>query len=53
MKKVLTVVALLVALSACHAGVSIVDNGQNPTSTSALGSAVAQASLGSVATTNN
>ena len=47
MKKVLAMFALVVGLSACHAGFGR-DNGQHPhyVATSPLGSAVAQASMG-------
>jgi hypothetical protein len=50
MNKILTMIALVVALSACHAGFGIGDNGQRPNyvATDAPGSAVAQASIGSV-----
>ncbi len=48
MGKLSMVVALLVALSACHAGIGVGDSGQQPTAiaSNALGSAVAQASIG-------
>jgi hypothetical protein len=50
MNKVLAMFALVVGLSACHAGFGIGDNGQNPNYlvTNAMGSAVAQASIGTV-----
>lgn len=49
MKKLLTLAALLVGLSACHLGMGVGDSGQHPTyvATDALGSAVTQASIGS------
>jgi hypothetical protein len=49
MKTALAMIALLVGLSACHAGFGIGDNGQqHPTevATDTLGSAVTQASIG-------
>lgn len=47
MAKLSLVIALLVALSACHAG-SVGDSGQQPTdvASNAWGSAIAQASIG-------
>jgi hypothetical protein len=50
MNKVLAMFALVVGLSACYAGFGIGDNGQhsNYVETSTLGSAVAQASIGTV-----
>jgi hypothetical protein len=47
MNKVLAMFALVVGLSACHAGFGIGDNGQHPNyvATDTLGSAVAQASM--------
>jgi hypothetical protein len=52
MSKALTMVALVVGLSACHAGFGIGDNGQGPTrvATDTWGSAVAQASIGTMGT---
>jgi hypothetical protein len=43
-------IALLIGLSACQAGMGIGDDGQQPTSaaTDAWGSALAQASIGTV-----
>jgi hypothetical protein len=48
MGKLMAIVALVVGLSGCHAGFGIGDNGQAPTyvASDALGSAVAQASIG-------
>ena len=50
MNKVLAMLALLVGLSACHAGFGIGDNRQHPhyVAISTLGSVVAQASIGIV-----
>lgn len=50
MKKALAMFAVVVGLSACHAGSGIGDNRQPPHSvaTSTLGSAVAQAAMGIV-----
>jgi hypothetical protein len=47
--------ALLVGLSACNAAFGIGDNGQNPAyvATDAFGSAVAQASIGTVPATGD
>jgi hypothetical protein len=53
MNKVLALFALLVGLTACHAGIGIGDNGQHPNyvATDPLGSAIAQASMGTVVAT--
>lgn len=50
MYKVMTLLALLVGLSGCYAGLGVGDSGQHPiyVASDALGSAVAQASIGSV-----
>jgi len=50
MKKVLALFALMVGLSACHAGFGIGDNGQHRTYASAdpLELAIAQASIGTL-----
>jgi hypothetical protein len=50
MKMVVVMIALLIGLTACHAGIAIGDNGQQPTyaGTDAWGSALAQASIGTV-----
>jgi hypothetical protein len=50
MTKVLVMFALLVVLSACHAGFGISDSGQHPTyvATDSFGSAIAQGSIGTV-----
>jgi hypothetical protein len=55
MNKVLALCALLVGLAACHAGMGIGDNGQHPTYvvTDPLGSAFAQASMGTVVTSGD
>lgn len=48
MTKVVTIIALMLMLSACHAGFGIGDSGQHPTyaATDPYQSAVAQASVG-------
>jgi hypothetical protein len=50
MNKVVAMVVLLVALSACHAGFGVGSNAQHPTdvATNSLGSAVAQTSMASL-----
>ena len=50
MSRLMMVIALLVGVSACHAGFGIGDNGQSPTyvAANAWESAVAQASIGTV-----
>ena len=50
MSRLMMVVLLIGGLSACHAGFGIGDNGQGPTdvASNAWGSAVAQASMGSM-----
>jgi hypothetical protein len=51
MTKVLALLAMLIGVSACHAGIGIGDNGQHRTYASAgpLASATAQASIGNPA----
>jgi hypothetical protein len=55
MNKIFAVVAMLVALSACHAGAGIGDNNQPPIyrTNDALASAIAQSSVGTAVTTGN
>jgi outer membrane lipopolysaccharide assembly protein LptE/RlpB len=50
MSKVVMMIALLVGLSACHAGFGLGDNGQSPihVATNAWQSAVAQGSVGTM-----
>ena len=52
MSKLMTIVALLVGLSACHAGFGVGDNGQRSTyvANNAWESAIAQASIGGMGT---
>jgi hypothetical protein len=53
MTKILALFALLIGVSACHAGFGVGDNGQHRTYAAAdpLESAVAQASLGTLPAT--
>jgi len=55
MNKILALFAMLIALAACHAGVGISDNGRHSTYavSNPLGSALAQASIGTVPTTTD
>ena len=48
MNRIMILIVLSVGLSGCYAGIGIGDNGQPPTyvATDALGSALAQASIG-------
>jgi hypothetical protein len=52
MSRLMIVIALLVGLSACHAGFGIGDNGQSPTyvAANAWEAAIAQASIGTIGT---
>jgi hypothetical protein len=50
MNKIVAMIALSIALSACHVGIGIGDNSRQPTSAASngWGSALAQASIGTV-----